>query len=57
MTCAAADMSSAAVDSASVVAVPYGSDYEEIMDAFGQAADKAVAAEQPAYVQFKRDSL
>ena len=57
VTCAAADMSSAAVDSASVVTVPYGSDYEEIMDAFGQAADKAVAAEQPAYVQFKHDSL
>ena len=56
VTCAADDMSSAAVDSASVVTVPYGSDYEEIMDAFGQAADKAVAAEQPAYVQFKRDS-
>ena len=57
VTCAADDMSSAAVDSASVVTVPYHSDYEEIMDAFGQAADKAVAAEQPAYVQFKRDSL
>ena len=57
VTCAADDMSSAAVDSASVVTVPYGSDYEEIMDAFGQAADKAVAAKQPAYVQFKRDSL
>ena len=57
VTCAADDMSSAAVDSASVVTVPYGSDYEEIMDAFGRAADKAVAAEQPAYVQFKRDSL
>ena len=57
VTCAADDMSSAAVDSASVVTVPYGSDYEEIMNAFGQAADKAVAAEQPAYVQFKRDSL
>ena len=52
VTCAADDMSSAAVDSASVVTVPYGSDDEEIMDAFGQAADKAVAAEQPAYVQF-----
>ena len=57
VTCAAADMSSAAVDSASVVTVPYGSDYEEIMGAFGQAADKALAAEQPTYVQFKRDSL
>ncbi len=57
VTCAADDMASAAVDSASVVTVPYGSDYEEIMDAFGQAADKAVASEQPAYVQFKRDSL
>ena len=57
VTCAAKDMSSAAVDSASVVTLPYGSDYEEIMDAFGQAADKAVAAEQPAYVQFKRASL
>ena len=57
VTWAADDMSSAAVDSASVVTVPYHSDYEEIMDAFGQAADKAVAAEQPAYVQFKRDSL
>ena len=55
--CAADDMSSAAVDSASVVTVPYGSDYAEIMDAFGQAADKALVAEQPAYVQFKRDSL
>ena len=53
VTCAADDMSSAAVDSASVVTVPYGSDDEEIMDAFGQAADKAVAAEQPAYVQFE----
>ena len=57
VTCAADGMSSAAVDSASVVTVPYGSDYAEIMDAFGQAADKAVAADQPAYVQFKRDSL
>lgn len=57
VTCAAGDMSSAAVDSASVVTVPYGSDYAEIMSAFGQAADKAMAAEQPAYVQFKRDSL
>ena len=57
VTCAADDMSSAAVDSASVVTVSYGSDYAEIMDAFGQAADKALAAEQPAYVQFKRDSL
>lgn len=57
VTCAADDMSSAAVDSASVVTVLYGSDYEEIMNAFGQAANKAVAAEQPAYVQFKRDSL
>ena len=57
VTCAADDMSSAAVDSAPVVTVPYGSDYEEIMSAFGQAADKAVAAEQPAYVRFKLDSL
>ena len=57
VTCAADGMSSAAVDSESVVTVPYGSDYAEIMDAFGQAADKALAAEQPAYVQFKRDSL
>ena len=57
VTCAADDMSSAAVDSESVVTVPYHSDYEAILDAFGQAADKAVAAEQPAYVQFKRDSL
>ena len=54
VTCAADDdMSSAAVDSASVVTVPYGSDYEEIMDAFDQAADMAVTNEQPAYVQFK----
>ena len=52
VTCAATDMSSAAVDSASVVTVPYGSDDEEVMDAFGQAADKAVAADQLAYVQF-----
>lgn len=57
VTCAADDMSSTAVDSESVVTVPYNSDYEEIMDAFGRAADKAMAAEQPAYVQFKRDSL
>ena len=57
VTCAADDMSSAAVDSASVVTVSYGSDYEEIMDAFGQATDMAVATEQPAYVQFKHDSL
>ena len=57
VTCAADDMSSAAVDSASVVTVPYGSDDEEIIDAFGRATDIAVADEQPAYVQFKRDSL
>ena len=57
VTCAADDMSSAAVDSASVVTVSYGSDYEEIMDAFGQATDMAVATKQPAYVQFKHDSL
>ena len=53
VTCAADNMSSAAVDSASVVTVLYDSDDEEIMDAFGRAADIAVAAEQPAYVQFK----
>ncbi len=57
VTCAADDMSSEGVDSASVVAVPYGSDDEEIMDAFGRAVGLAVANEQPAYVQFKRDSL
>ncbi len=35
VTCAADGMSSEGVDSVSVVAVPYGSDDEEIMDAFG----------------------
>ena len=57
VTCAADDMSSAAVDSASVVTLPYGLEDEEILDAFDQAVDMAVANEQPAYVQFKRDSL
>ena len=36
-----------------VVSLPYGSDYAQIMDAFGQAADMAMANEQPTYVQFK----
>ena len=57
VTCAADDMSSEGVDSESVVTVPHSSDDEEIMVAFGQAVDMAVANELPAYVQFEGGSL
>lgn len=57
VTCAADDMSSEGVDSESVVTVHPGSDDQEIMDAFGQAVDMAVANERPAYVQFEGDPL
>ena len=53
VTCAK-DMSAVDEGAETVVSLPYGSDYAQIMDAFGQAADMAIANEQPTYVQFKR---
>ena len=52
VTCAK-DMSAIDEGAETVVSLPYGSDYAQIMDAFGQAADMAMANEQPTYVQFK----
>ena len=52
VTCAK-DMSAVDEGAETVVSLPYGSDYVQIMDAFGQAADMAKANEQPTYVQFK----
>ena len=56
VTCAK-DMSAVDEGAETVVSLPYGSDYAQIMDAFGQAADMAIANEQPAYVQFKHAEL
>jgi len=57
VTCAAKDMSAVDESEETVVSLPYGSDYAQIMDAFDRASDMAVANEQPTYVQFKRNSL
>jgi len=57
VTCAAKDMSAVDEGEETVVSLPYGSDYAQIMDAFDRASDMAVANEQPTYVQFKRNSL
>ncbi len=53
VTCAAKDLSAVDEGEEAVVSLPYGSDYAQIMDAFDRASDKAVANQQPTYVQFK----
>ena len=53
VTCAAKDMSAVDESEETVVSLPYGSDYAQIMDAFDRASDMAVVNEQPTYVQFK----